>query len=66
MLNWIVCKRTDYSYKNWFGIKKPTTVDMPKNPTNQPTNQTNKQPTMWPLITLLIIMLCSFLFQIRK
>ena len=38
MLNWIVRNRTDYLYKDWFGIKKPTKVDMPQNSTNQPTN----------------------------
>ena len=29
MLNWIVWKRTDYLYKNGFGVRKPTKVDMP-------------------------------------
>ena len=29
MLNWIVLNRTDYLYKNGFGVKEPTTVDMP-------------------------------------
>ena len=28
MLNWIVGNRTDYLYKNGFGIKQPTKVDM--------------------------------------
>ena len=28
MLNWIVWNRTDYLYKNRFGIKLPTKVDM--------------------------------------
>ena len=28
MLNWIVWNRTHYLYKNGFGIKYPTTVDM--------------------------------------
>ena len=27
--NWIVWNRTDYLYKNGFGIKYPTKVDMP-------------------------------------
>ena len=29
MLNWIVWDRTGYLYKNGFGIKLPTKVDMP-------------------------------------
>ena len=29
MLNWIAWNRTDYSYKNGFGVKLPTKVDMP-------------------------------------
>ena len=28
MLNWIVSNRTVYLYKNIFGVKKPTKVDM--------------------------------------
>ena len=29
MLNWIVWNRTVYFYKNGFGVKYPTRVDMP-------------------------------------
>ena len=29
MLNWIVLNRTGYLFKNGFGIKWPTKVDMP-------------------------------------
>ena len=29
MLNWIVLNRTNYMHKNGFGVKWPTTVDMP-------------------------------------
>ena len=29
MLKWIVWNRTVSMYKNWFGIKWPTMVDMP-------------------------------------
>ena len=29
MLNWIVWNRTDNLYKNGFGVKLPTKVDMP-------------------------------------
>ena len=29
MLNWIVWNRSFYLYKNGFGIKQPTKVDMP-------------------------------------
>ena len=29
MLSWIVGNRTVYLYKNGFGIKQPTKVDMP-------------------------------------
>ena len=29
ILNWIVLDRKDYSYKDGFGIKLPTNVDMP-------------------------------------
>ena len=29
MLNWIVWNRTDYLYKNGFGVQYPTKVDMP-------------------------------------
>ena len=29
MLNWIVWKRTGYLYKNGFGVKWPTEVDIP-------------------------------------
>ena len=29
MLNWIVWNRRVYLYKNGFGIKQPTMVDMP-------------------------------------
>ena len=29
MLNWIAWNRTDYLYKNGFGIEQPTNVDMP-------------------------------------
>ena len=39
MINLIVLNRTDYLHKNGFGVKYPTMVDMPQNPTNQPTNQ---------------------------
>ena len=35
MLNRIVWNRTDYLYKNRFGIKYPTKVDMLWKPTNQ-------------------------------
>ena len=35
MLNRIVWNRTDYLYKNGFGIKQPTKVDTPLKPTNQ-------------------------------
>ena len=31
MLNWIIWNRTVYLYKNGFGIKSPTKVDMPFN-----------------------------------
>ena len=34
MLNGIVWNRTDYLYKNGFGVKWPTMVDMPYQPTN--------------------------------
>ena len=33
MLNWIVCNRTVYMYKNGFGISLPTMVDVPSNQT---------------------------------
>ena len=29
MLNWIVWNGTDYLYKNGFGVKLPTKVDLP-------------------------------------
>ena len=29
MLDCIVLNKTDYLYKNWFGVKWPTKVDMP-------------------------------------
>ena len=29
MIKWIVWNRTVYLYKNGFGIKQPTMVDMP-------------------------------------
>ena len=29
MLNLVLSNRIVYMYKNWFGIKKPTMVDMP-------------------------------------
>ena len=29
MLNWIVWNKTVYMYKNGFGIKEPTMIDMP-------------------------------------
>ncbi len=35
MLNWIVWNRTVYKYKNGFGIKYPTMVDMPLNKKKQ-------------------------------
>ena len=35
MLNWIGCIRTVYTYKNGFGIKSPTMVDVPSNQTKQ-------------------------------
>ena len=35
MLNWIVWNGTVYMYKNGFGIKQPTMVDMPYNKTKQ-------------------------------
>ena len=37
MLNWIVWNRTVYLYKNGFGIKYFTKVDMPENP-NKPSH----------------------------
>ena len=43
MLNWIIWNRTDYLYKNGFGINLHK-VDMPQNPTNQPTFEGNLIP----------------------
>ena len=43
MLNWIVWNTTDYSYKNEFGIKWPTRVDLPW----IPNKQTTTTPADW-------------------
>ena len=42
MLNWIVWNRTIYMYRNGFGIKWPTMVDMPENQTKP------NQNDIWP------------------
>ena len=39
MLNRIVWNRSNYLYKNGFGVKWPTKVDISEKTTNQPTNR---------------------------
>ena len=41
MLDWFVWSRTDYLHENEFGVKWPTKVDVPSNPTNQSINQSS-------------------------